>query len=279
MSIGLIVLILFLVCLCACAVGFKKFVWFLSIGYGFAIAASGIALAAIYLIKGTLNITGLIASIIFVIYGLRLGLFLLIRELKNASYRKTLDAATKTEHPIPIFVSIFVWIFVSILYVCEISGVVFSLENIAHNAFFQANVLEILGIIIMASGVLIESLSDKQKSASKKVNPNLPAMKGLFKFCRCPNYFGEILTWTGAFVYSFSVLLVQTNNRWWQWVMIAFGYICIIYIMLNGAKRLEKRQEQNYKGNPEFEAYIAKTPIIFVLFVPIKSLKNSKVIK
>ncbi|MBE5794736.1 MAG: steroid reductase, partial [Clostridiales bacterium] len=35
--------ILLIVCAVACAVGFYKFVYFLSIGYGFAVAAGGIA--------------------------------------------------------------------------------------------------------------------------------------------------------------------------------------------------------------------------------------------
>ena len=37
-------LVLFAVALAVSAIGFKKYVWFISIGYGFAVAAIGIAL-------------------------------------------------------------------------------------------------------------------------------------------------------------------------------------------------------------------------------------------
>ena len=43
--------ILFAVCAVMCAVGFYKFVYFLSIGYGFAIAGGGIAIFVMYLIN------------------------------------------------------------------------------------------------------------------------------------------------------------------------------------------------------------------------------------
>ena len=40
--------ILYIVCAVMCAVGFYKFVYFLSIGYGFAVAGGGIAILVMY---------------------------------------------------------------------------------------------------------------------------------------------------------------------------------------------------------------------------------------
>ena len=45
--------ILLAVCAVLCAVGFYKFVYFLSIGYGFAVAGGGIAVLVMYLINPT----------------------------------------------------------------------------------------------------------------------------------------------------------------------------------------------------------------------------------
>ena len=42
-----------------------------------------------------------------------------------------------------------------------------------------------------------------------------------------------------------------------------------------GAKRLEKRQNKNYGADPEYQAYVAKTPIVFPL-IPLKHLENVK---
>ena len=76
-----------IVALVLSAVGFYKFVYFLSIGYGFSVAGIGIALA-IMSIAGVFE-AGVAHYILFallVVYGIRLSGFLLIRELKNISF-------------------------------------------------------------------------------------------------------------------------------------------------------------------------------------------------
>ena len=45
--------IILAVCAVLCAVGFYKFVYFLSIGYGFAVAGGGIAILVMYFINPT----------------------------------------------------------------------------------------------------------------------------------------------------------------------------------------------------------------------------------
>lgn len=277
MGIWIILLILFLCSMAVTTIGFKKFVWFLSIGYGFSILLCGVSMLIIFGVENKLNITGLLACILFIVYGFRLGGFLLIRELKNQTYRKTLEKATQTEKPIPMFVMVSIWLICCALYVWQVSGVTFSIFYRNPNAgFFDVNIMEIIGLVVMVLGVSIESIADYQKSKQKKIDSHKAAMKGLYKICRCPNYYGEILFWTGVVCYSFSSV---SFNSWWQWLFIALGYISIVYIMFNGAKRLETRQAKNYGGQEDFEAYIAKTPIIIYLFIPIKSLLNSKIVK
>ena len=89
--------ILYAVCAVMCSVGFYKFVYFLSIGYGFAIAGGGIAIAVMYFINPTATpvLIVVLQLLLFILYGARLSGFLLARELKNASFRKT-DVAKDT---------------------------------------------------------------------------------------------------------------------------------------------------------------------------------------
>ena len=81
--------ILLAVCAVLCAVGFYKFVYFLSIGYGFAVAGGGIAVLVMALVTGSEAPIWvlLIQAALFLAYGIRLSGFLLIREIKNAAYR------------------------------------------------------------------------------------------------------------------------------------------------------------------------------------------------
>ena len=93
---------------------------------------------------------------------------------------------------------------------------------------------------------------------------------GFYKIVRCPNYLGEVLFWTGVFVSGLNVYASA-----WQWIGAAFGYICIVYIMFGGARRLELRQNRNYGDNPEYQAYVKKTPILLPL-VPLYSVAKYK---
>lgn len=247
-----------------CGIGFYRFVWFMSVGYGLAVAGCGAAMLIAALLSGSFSIPMLIICVLFIVYGCRLGLFLLIREVKNAAYRKTLDAQTK---PVPIFVKVVMWIMMAMLYPMQVSPVMYRLVN--GGASLGGDVLTWVGAAIMAIGVTMEAVADKQKSAAKKENPNMVATQGLFKLCRCPNYFGEILVWTGCFVSGLNVL------TGWQWAVAVFGYVCIVYIMFSGAQRLEKRQNKNYGDNPAYREYANKTPIL-IPFLPIYHLVKEK---
>ena len=261
--------ILLAVCAVACAVGFYKFVYFLSIGYGFAVALGGVAVLVMYFISPTAEALWiiLVQTVLFIAYGMRLSGFLLIREFKNATFKKT-DVAKDTlakngEKKMPVFVLAAIWITVSVLYVAQVSPMLFRYVNACTDA-----VLPIAGFAISVFGLILESIADKQKSAQKKERPDMVATKGLYRICRCPNYLGEILFWTGVFVSGISAY--QTVG---QWITAVLAYICIVYIMFNGAQRLEKRQMARYGSNEEYNTYADKTPIIIPL-LPIYHLNK-----
>ncbi len=256
--------IFFVVALAVCLVGFYKYVYFLSIGYGFAVLGIGVTMA-IMSAMGIFNasLAHYILFVLFVVYGFRLSGFLLIREIKNAAYRKTLQEATGDEKGMPIFVKFAIWVCVAALYVAQTSPVYFRMLNGGEvSAFTWA------GIVICIGGIVLETIADNQKSAQKKVRPDMVATQGLYKMCRCPNYFGEIIFWTGIFVSSLDIL-----NGIGQWLMAVISYICIVFIMFNGAQRLEKRQMARYGNDKEYNDYANSTPIIIPL-LPIYHLNK-----
>lgn len=258
--------ILCIVALVCCAVGFYKYVYFLSIGYGFAVAGISVALIVMSLMgKFTPGVAGIIALILFIVYGARLSGFLLVREIKNLAYRKTLKEASGDESKMPVFVKVSIWLCVGILYVAQTSPVFFRLYNGKGDS-----VCLWIGIVISVIGIVLESLADKQKSEQKKENPDKVAMKGLYKIVRCPNYFGEILFWTGVFVGGCDIYAGIG-----QWLTAVIAWICIVYIMFNGAQRLEKRQMKRYGNDEEYNAYADKTPIIIPL-LPVYHLNKKE---
>ncbi|MBQ7343761.1 MAG: DUF1295 domain-containing protein [Clostridia bacterium] len=261
--------ILLAVCAVMCAVGFYKFVYFLSIGYGFAIAGGGIAVLVMYLVNPTATPLWivLVETALFIAYGVRLSGFLLVRELKNVSFRKT-DVAKDTlaknnEKKMPIFVLATIWIVVAILYTTQVSPMLFRAVNGSSDV-----VVPVIGFAISIFGLVLETIADNQKSQQKKERPDMVATKGLYRIVRCPNYLGEITFWTGVFVSG--VTAYKTPG---QWIMAIIAYICIVYIMFNGAQRLEKRQMARYGENEEYNEYANKTPIIIPL-IPLYHLNK-----
>ena len=89
--------VMLLVSAAICAIGFYKFVYFLSVGYGFAVCGMGIAILILY--GNTVTPITIIMCLLLMAYGVRLGGFLVWRELKSLSYRKTLNEATTTKKP------------------------------------------------------------------------------------------------------------------------------------------------------------------------------------
>ena len=158
-----------------------------------------------------------------------------------------------------------IWISCALLYVGQMSPATFYLYNSEAGAS-TSEIIAWIGAIVATIGVAIEIIADAQKNAAKKKNPKLYVCSGLYRIVRCPNYFGEVLMWTGSFIIAFG-----SCCTFWQWVIASLGYIGIVYVMFSGARRLELRQTETYGNIPEFKEYIKKTPLI-IPFVPIYSV-------
>lgn len=246
------------------AVGWIYFVYFFSIGYGFAISALSVATAIIFRDVMTLPIAILCG--VFFIYGIRLALYLLMRERRSASYKKILyqpDNAKKK----PLFAMMMIWISCALLYLGQMSPATFYLYNSSEGVAVN-ELWAWIGAAVAALGVIIEIVADAQKSAAKRKDAGRYVDSGLYRIVRCPNYFGEVLMWTGSFVITFGSCCTL-----WQWVIASLGYVGIVYVMFSGARRLELRQREVYGNIPEFQAYIKRTPLL-IPFVPIYSLER-----
>lgn len=258
-------LILLLVALAVSAIGFHRFVWFISLGYGFSMAAIGIALLVMFgpaaHQPGVLTPVTVVMAALLIVYGLRLGCYLLVRERSSMSYRRTMKNEIKDGSDMRPMLTIVVWASCALLYVCEASPLLFRLGNRT-----PTDAVAVIGMIVMLLGIVLESAADFTKNRYKKRHPERFCDVGLFRLVRCPNYLGEVLTWTGMFVSGLTAL-----SGVWQWLAAVAGWACIVWIMFGGARRLELRQNRNYGGDPEYRAYAAGTPIL-IPFVPLYSV-------
>ena len=255
--------LLFAAAMLISSIGFYKYVYFISLGYGFSIAGLGVIM--LFMFRSGLSWGTIAACVLFFIYGIRLGGYLLIRELKSASYRNKMKTEIKDGKTMPFGVKCAIWVTCGALYVTQIVPVYYRLLNGKATDGFC-----IAGLIIMAFGVIFETVADIQKNSQKKKNPNRFCDKGLYKFVRCPNYLGEMIFWTGVLVSGANVLTGVG-----QWIIALLGYFGIIFVMFSGARRLELRQNRTYGKDPEYQKYVKSVPIM-VPFIPLYSVEKYK---
>jgi len=117
----------------------------------------------------------------------------------------------------------------------------------------------ILGFLIWVFGFTFEVAADSQKS---RFNAN-PANKGkfiqtgLWSRTRHPNYFGEIMLWIGIAIIALPVL------QGWQWVtLISPVFVTLLLTRVSGIPLLEKKADQKWGGQEDFEAYKKRTPVL-----------------
>lgn len=244
-----------------CLIGFYKFLYFISIGYGASIAALGIGL--IILFHDTLTITSLPMCLLLFAYGFRLSSYLYKRE-KIASYKEYADKEIGAIEA-GFFKKVAVWLLVSVLYVTMVSPVFFMMNNIGDDT-----VITFIGFFVALGGFFLEFFADRQKQAAKEKEPKKFVQTKLYKICRCPNYLGEVIFWTGVFIFGLGDLYEA-----YEYITAIFGYLSIVWIMFGGARRLEMRQNKTYQDDAEYKKYSQNTPIIIPL-IPLYSLERYK---
>ncbi len=221
--------------------GFYRVLYFISIGYGYAVAM--IAVAIFVMFSGWHSAATTTQLTLLLIYGLRLGTFILLRERKAPKYR---DLIGPVMNP-PLVARAGIWIAVSLLYVAMTSPawLVAAAESVKLAGWW--------GIALMACGLFLEAEADREKSAFKRRQPDRFCDVGLYRFIRQPNYFGEILFWTGNFLAGLPYFGLA-----WQWLLAGAGLLLIVLIMLGEGRRLEESQEQRYGAIEEFGIYPAR---------------------
>ena len=247
--------------------GFYRVVYFISTGYAFSISA--MAVAAGWLYRDSLTGPACAQLALLLLYVLRLGTYLLRRELSPQFAKELADVHSRAEK-VPRSVRPFIWISVSMLYV-----LMFSPAACIVQALFAKRELPVgwlfAGVAVMGGGLLMESVADAQKNAYKRTNPHRFCDVGLYRLVRCPNYLGEVLFWLGNLLAG-----ISAYQAYWQWAMALAGFVCITLIMMGSTKRLEAKQDERYGNRDDYQQYVKRVPVLFP-FVPVYSLRNIRV--
>ena len=112
------------------------------------------------------------------------------------------------------------------------------------------------GVVICLAGIIFETIADVQMHQFKNVSSNhgLVNDKGLWKLCRHPNYFGEILFWVGICMMGISFYQDTGSDLLLFSPLVIFVMFAMISIPM-----MEKRQTENKAG---YKEYVERTPMI-----------------
>ncbi|CAO2823868.1 unnamed protein product [Amaranthus hypochondriacus] len=195
------------------------------------------------LIKGSWHFRQVVLTLLVVLWGLRLGLFLLMRILQWGEDRR-FDEMRSNIGKLAVF-----WIFQA-LWVWTVSLPVTIVNASDKNPSLQA--ADIIGWIMWSIGFSLEASADQQKLSFK----NSPANRGrwcnvgVWKYSRHPNYFGEIFLWWGLFIGSIPIL---DGAEW----LVIFGpvFLTLLLLFLSGIPLLEESADKKYGNVDEYRLY------------------------
>jgi steroid 5-alpha reductase family enzyme len=116
------------------------------------------------------------------------------------------------------------------------------------------------GLMVWVLGFVFEAVGDAQLARFKRDQANKGRImsRGLWKYTRHPNYFGESLMWVGIWL-----IALEVPNGWTT--VASPLLITFLLVKVSGIPMLEKR----YAGNAAFQAYARRTSA-FVPWFPKK---------
>jgi steroid 5-alpha reductase family enzyme len=139
-----------------------------------------------------------------------------------------------------------VFIFQGLLMLINASPVIWIVSQKSHDI----GIFEILGALVWLLGFVIESVADTQLKnfKSQPANSGLIMDRGLWKYSRHPNYFGEITQWWGLYIMALAVPMGYLTF---------FGPLMITFFLIkvSGIPLLEKAMQ----GRPGYAEYAART--------------------
>lgn len=184
------------------------------------------------------------------IWASRLGLFLYQRIKVAGEDRRFRDIKTSFWRFLLTWTIQGLWVSFSL---AAALAVITSIKRVDFDLFAM------FGSLIWIFGFGLEVVADNQKSKFR-TDPNNKEKFiniGLWSWSRHPNYFGEIVLWLGISIIALPVL------TGWQWLtMISPIFIIILLTRISGVPMLEKRADEKWGGQTEYETYKANTSVL-----------------
>jgi len=114
----------------------------------------------------------------------------------------------------------------------------------------SVSVLDGLAFVVGLGGVALELVADEQMRTFSRTKQTGDVMdRGLWRFSRHPNYFGEILFWTALWLFA-----LAADPAWW-WTVV--GPLALVAMFVGASIPLLDQRSRDRR--PSFDAYARRT--------------------
>lgn len=199
---------------------------------------------------GLLDPRSVIVASLVAIWAVRLGSFLFGR-VRRAGSDARFELIKRSWHRFLVAWTLQgLWVFLTLLA---------ALVIIAAPERRPLGVFDALGLGVWCAGFVIEVVADRQKRAFRADPANRDRWidTGLWAWSRHPNYAGEIMLWKGVWIAALGAFdtsaALAVLSPLFVFVLLRFG---------SGVPILEERADQRWGGQPAYEDYKARTPLL-----------------
>jgi steroid 5-alpha reductase family enzyme len=201
--------------------------------------------------EGRVDVVAMLPLALVAVWAMRLGSFLFARVHSVGSDGRFDELKL---HPVRFAVPWALqalWVVVTVMPALVLSSSSSSSSG-ARSPFF------VVGIAVWLVGFAIEVVADRQKDRFRLAGRQGGFIDtGLWRWSRHPNYFGEILLWTGLFVAGVDVYQGA------QWAVVSSPLlVTLLLTSISGIPMLEARADARFGADAAYQAYKARTPVL-----------------
>lgn len=197
-----------------------------------------------------MSVRGWLLCLLVAVWAARLSLFLFHRIHKTGRDRRFDTMKSRFWRFLLTWTLAGAWVFVTL---AAALAAITQTDSGAVDGFLIA------GALIWALGFAFEVIADYQKSAFRAdpANADKFISTGLWAWSRHPNYFGEIVLWSGIAIIAIPAL------QGWQWLtLISPLFVTLLLTRISGVPMLEDSAEKRWGNDPEYQRYVQRTPVL-----------------
>jgi steroid 5-alpha reductase family enzyme len=194
------------------------------------------------------HIQGLIFLLMVTLWGLRLSLYLAWRNLGHGEDRRYVEMRKKAGAWFPVLSYVTVYLLQGVIMFVVALPIQMGLPTLFDSGTSALMTLQISGILCWMIGLTFEAVGDLQLAQfkSKPEHKGQVMDRGLWRYTRHPNYFGDFMVWWGIWLFA-------ASSQQHLWTVISPIIMSVFLMKISGVTLLESHLKESKPGYAEYQ--------------------------